>query len=47
MDLRVRIEYKNKDLVPVSVQDYALRDYVDLLRIDLMRLIGEVENALY
>lgn len=43
-DIRVRVEYKNRDMKTWSVREYELRDYTDMLRLDLMRLIGDVED---
>ena len=43
-DIRVRVEYKNRDMKTWSVREYELRDYADMLRLDLMRLITDVEN---
>lgn len=47
MDLRVKVEYKNREMQPVFVQDCTLCEYTDMLRVDLMRLISDVENVLY
>lgn len=44
-DIRVRVEYKNRDMKTWSVREYELRDYTDMIRLDLLRLIGDVEDA--
>lgn len=44
-DIRVRVEYKNRDMKTWSVREYELRDYTDMLRLDLLRLIGDVESV--
>lgn len=44
-DIRVRVEYKNRDMKTWSVREYELRDYTDMLRLDLLRLIGDVEST--
>lgn len=47
MELKTRIVYKNKKLETVSECVYPLRDYADMLSLDLKRIITDVEDLLY
>ena len=46
-DIFVKVTYRNEDLVPVCIKEYALGEYTDLLKNNLMRIITDVEDVLY
>ena len=46
-DWTVKIEYKNKNLETVVEKEYDFMDYTEMLRMELMRVIMEVEDAFY
>ena len=46
-DWTVKIEYKNKELETVVEKEYDFADYIEMLRIGMMRIIMEVEDAFY
>lgn len=46
-EMGVRITFRNRDLKPTHVHTYSLREYTDLLREDLLGIIGQVENLCY
>ena len=39
--------YRDKDMTPVYTKTYTLREYTDMIRVDLMRLISDVEDLCY
>lgn len=43
----VKIIYRNEHLDPMYEKEYSLRDYCDMLREDLLRLITDVEDMTY
>lgn len=43
----VRVVYRNERMQPVYVKTYTLRDYTDMLRQDLLRIINDVEDMAY
>ena len=45
--LNVKITYRNSKLEPVSTQLYDLKDYTDMLRNDLLKVITDIEDGLY
>lgn len=45
--LSVKVTYRNERLEPVYEKTYSLTDYTDMLRIDLLRLITDVEEMAY
>lgn len=47
MKLRARIQYKNKELRTVCDCEYSLKDYTDMLSLDLKRIISDVEDLVY
>lgn len=46
-DLYVRITYRNANLDPVNTQMYELKDYTDMMRNDLLKVISDIEDAFY
>ena len=46
-DLKVKVVYRNKELNPTSEQVYCIQDYTDMLRLDLMRIVTDVEDLVY
>ena len=46
-ELGVKITYRNEKLEPVYERAYSLTDYTDMLRVDLLRLISDVEDLVY
>lgn len=47
MDLRARVVYKNREMQTVGEYDYTLRDYAEMLSLDLKRIITDVEDLVY
>lgn len=47
MNLKTRIIYRNKDLKPISKCEYPLKDYAEMLSMDLKRIITDVEDLAY
>lgn len=45
--LGVRVVYRNEKLEPVYERRCPLDEYAGALRLDLMRLIGDVEDTIY
>lgn len=45
--LGVKIVYRNEALKPVSEKVYLLREYTDMLRAELLRLIADIEDMAY
>ena len=45
--LCVRVTYRNKYMQPTYSKTYALEDYTDMIRADLMKLVSDVENLCY
>ena len=43
----VKVIYRNEKLVPVCEKTYPLRDYTDMLKNDLLRLITDLEDVFY
>ena len=46
-EIGVRVTYKDKDLRPVYTKTYSLKEYTDMLRTDLLRIVTDVENMCY
>lgn len=46
-NLKVQVVYRNEKLEPVYDKTYTLRDYTDMLRADLQRLVTDVEDLAY
>lgn len=46
-NLGVHVVYRDKNLNPVMEKTYALQDYLDLIRSDLLRVITDVEDLVY
>ena len=47
MDLGVRVVYCNAKLQPVCEKHYDLKNYLELMRNDLLRLITDGEDTIY
>ena len=46
-DFVVKIEYKNEDLETVVEKEYDFIQYTEMLHLNLMRIIGDIEDAFY
>lgn len=46
-DLKVRVTYRNEKMEPVITKEYTLDCYTSSLKYELMRIITDVEDALY
>ena len=46
-DIGVKITYRNEKMEPIYEEMYGLNDYTDMLRLDLLRLITDVEDLVY
>lgn len=46
-NLKVQVTYYNEQLEPQYRKTYQLSEYTDMLRIDLLRLITDVEDMVY
>lgn len=46
-NLGVKITYRNEKLEPVYERTYTLQEYADMVRMDLLRLITDVEELVY
>lgn len=47
VNLRTQVIYRNRDLKTISKCEYSLRDYADMLSLDLKRVITDVEDLVY
>lgn len=43
----VKVVYRNEKLEPVYEREYSLKEYTEMLRIDLLRIISDVEELVY
>lgn len=46
-DFVVKIEYKNEDMETVVEKEYDFIQYTEMLHFNLMRIIGDIEDAFY
>jgi len=46
-DFIVKIEYKNDAMETVVEKEYSFPEYTEMLRLNLLRVIGDVEEAFY
>lgn len=46
-DFSVTIDYKNKNLEQISEKTYSLQEYVEMLKLEIMRVIMDVEDVFY
>lgn len=46
-NLCVNVVYRDKDKQPVYTKNYTLREYTDMLRADLLRIITDIEDMCY
>lgn len=47
MNLKAKVVYKNRNLKTISECEYNLKDYTDMLSMDLKRIISDVEDLVY
>ena len=47
LNLKARVEYKNRNLETVQVCEYPFQDYVDMISLDLKKIITDVEDLIY
>lgn len=47
MNLRTQVTYKNKSMQTISRCEYSLKDYADMLSLDLKRIITDIEDLVY
>ena len=47
MNLKVKVAYRNRKLETVQECEYDLKDYLDVLSMDMKRLISDVEDIAY
>lgn len=47
IQLGVQVIYRNKEMEPVYTKTYTLKEYTDMLRVDLLRLVTDVEELCY
>lgn len=43
----VAVTYRNKNLEPVKEHVYDLKQYTEIIKLELMRTLGDVERAFY
>lgn len=46
-DFTVKISYKNRNLENVSVRTYDFQQYAEMVKLELMRIIMDVEDVFY
>ena len=46
-DFTVKIAYKNKNLENVNTRTYDFQQYAEMIKLELMRVIMDVEDAFY
>lgn len=46
-DFTVKIDYRNKDLEKINERVYTFQQYVDMTKLELMRVIMDVEDIFY
>lgn len=46
-DFSVVVDYKNKNMDTISTHEYTMNEYVQMLSIELKRIIADVENSFY
>lgn len=42
--LKVKVVYRDRNLNPTSEKTYLLRDYTDMLKMDMLHLVEDVED---
>lgn len=47
LNLKTKIVYKNRNMETVQVCEYPLQDYVDMVSLDLKKVITDVEDLIY
>lgn len=46
-ELYVKVTYRDKEMNPTYSKTYTLKEYTDMLRADLLKLVTDVENLCY
>lgn len=46
-DMKVRIIYRDRELNPTAEKIYPLQDYADMLKMDVLRIVTDVEDLVY
>lgn len=46
-ELCVKVTYRNKNMQPTYSKAYSLREYTEMLRTDLQKIVTDVENLCY
>ena len=46
-DLKVKVVYRDRNLNPTSEKTYLLHDYTDMLKMDILRVIADIEDLVY
>lgn len=46
-DYRIRIVYRNERMEPVYEKTYTLPEYTEMIRLDLLRMITDIEDLVY
>lgn len=46
-DFKVNIEYKDKRLQTINERTYEFNEYVQMIQLELMRIIMDIEDAFY
>ena len=46
-DFTVKIAYKNKNLEDISTRTYDFQQYVEMIKLELMRIIMDLEDVFY
>lgn len=46
-DLKVKVVYRDRNLNPTSEKTYLLHDYTDMLKMNILRIIADIEDLVY
>lgn len=46
-DLGVKVTYRNREMEQLYTKTYSLQEYTEMLRVDLMRLVTDIEDLCY
>lgn len=46
-NLKVTVVYRDKNLDPTYERSYFLKDYTDMIRMNLIRVISDIEDLIY
>lgn len=47
MNLKAKVVYRNRNLEPVYECEYMLKDYADVLSMDMKKIVSDVEDLVY